>query len=592
MATDQVVLITGASRGFGAAAARAIAARGNTVVATMRNPGRDAPAVVQGFEERIVPMALDVTDPVQVAEAVHGTLARFGRIDVLVNNAGYGLYGPVEDVSESELWRQIDTNLLGQWRMMKAVLPSMRARQSGKIVNVSSLAGRIAGPYIGMYAAVKHGVEAMSESARFELRNAGVQVTILEPGMFASDWQTSSLDVCETVRTGASPYAVARESLETFQRQGATRPGPGSVAAALADIVELEQPLPMRWPVGNDAVHMIPIRLATSDELWAHLLRTGAFGSWRSWMYRGLGGPPPDPGSWAGENVVLITGASRGFGEAAARECARRGNLVVATMRNPGRDAAAVCAGYEDRIFPLPLDVTDSAAANEAVAWTLARFGRLDVVINNAGYGLYGPVEDLSESEVRRQVDTNFVGQWRLIKAALPHMRERRRGKIVNVSSLSGIVASPLMGFYAGSKHMIEAMTEGLRDEVEPWGVQVSVLEPGMYRSDWQTTNLDVCETVREGRSPYQAGVDRMLREFRARAITRPGSEAVANAMADIVQLEQRLPLRWPIGDDAVRMAASRRATADDRWEAELLAAGWTFTREELDTSGAFRPPA
>lgn len=586
MASEQVVLITGASRGFGASAARMIAARGNTVVAAMRSPDRDGPAVAAEVPGRIHPIRLDVTVSAEIEAAVRDTLARFGHVDALINNAGYGLYGPIEDVTEAELWRQIDTNVLGQWRMMKAVLPHMRARRKGKIANVSSLAGRVAGPLIGHYAATKHGVEAMSEAARFELRSTGVQVTIVEPGMFASDWQTNSLDVCEALREGRSPYAGAREALQAFQAAGQTRPGPGSVGAAMADIVELEQHLPLRWPVGNDAVEMIAARMKLTDNVWRHLVRTGGFGSFRRWMFAHT--PPPSEGDtspWRANSVVLITGASRGFGEAASRELARRGHTVIATMRNPGRDAAAVVAGFEDRIHPVQLDVTDSAGVEAVVADAIARFGRIDAVINNAGYGLYGPFEDFSEAEVRREFDTNFVGQWRLIKAVLPHMRERRRGKLVNVSSLSGIVPSPMMAFYAASKHMVEAMTEALADETERWGIQAVAVEPGMYRSDWQTTNLDVCEAVREGRSDYAKGVARALREFRERAITRPGSDAVAQGLADIVDLEQRLPVRWPIGDDCVRFTALRRELSDDAWERMMLAGGWGFAPDEVATN-------
>src|SRR4051794_27084493 len=112
MTEQQVVLITGASRGFGAAAARLIASRGNTVVATMRNPGRDAAAVTAGFEDRIHPYALDVTDREGIHATVAAVLERFGHIDVLINNAGYGLYGPIEDASEEEAWRELNTNVL------------------------------------------------------------------------------------------------------------------------------------------------------------------------------------------------------------------------------------------------------------------------------------------------------------------------------------------------------------------------------------------------------------------------------------------------------------------------------------------------
>jgi NAD(P)-dependent dehydrogenase (short-subunit alcohol dehydrogenase family) len=467
--------------------------------------------------------------------------------------------------------------------MIQAVLPSMRARGSGKIANVSSLAGRIPGPLLGMYAASKFAVEAMSESLRLELAATGVQVTIIEPGMFVSDWQTTNLDVCRRLRDGQSPYEpFATRGLDAFRATAATRPGSASVAAAMADIVELDQRLPLRWPVGNDSVHYIPVRNGVSDEVWQHLRDSGAFGYWRRPMYADEPGSPALSYDWSADNVVFITGASRGFGAAAARELAARGNTVVATMRNPGRDAPGVIAGFEGRIHPIALDVTDDDAVGAAVAEAVRRFGRIDVLVNNAGYGLYGPIEEFTEEEVRRQFDTNFVGQFRLVSAVLPHMRVQGHGKVVNVSSLSGQVPSKLMGFYAASKHAVEAASETLAEEVSRWNVQVTILEPGMYRSDWQTTNLEVCRAVREGRSAYQPGAERALAAFRRRAATRPGSDAVAAAIADIVQLQQPLPLRWPIGDDAISLIHARRATSDHEWEARMLPFGWGFSAEDM----------
>ena len=125
--------------------------------------------------------------------------------------------------------------------------------------------------------------------------------------------------------------------------------------------------------------------------------------------------------------------------------------------------------------------------------------------MNNAGYGLWGPIEALSEEELRRQFDTNFLGQWRMVHAVAPHLRAQRWGKIINVSSLSGRVPSPMLAPYAASKHAVEALTEGLREELVAWGVSATALEPGMYASDWQTAGLDVGEEIRTGRSPYTA---------------------------------------------------------------------------------------
>jgi NAD(P)-dependent dehydrogenase (short-subunit alcohol dehydrogenase family) len=143
-------------------------------------------------------------------------------------------------------------------------------------------------------------------------------------------------------------------------------------------------------------------------------------------------------------------------------------------------------------------------------------------------------------------------------------------------------VPSPLLSCYAATKHAIEAMSEGLAAELVAWGVQVTILEPGMYASDWQTTNLDVCERVRTGVSAYAQATERAIGGFRALAATRPGSDAVAAAIADIVQLQQPLPLRWPVGEDCLRMVADRRRASDDEWEARMRAAGWGFRPDDV----------
>jgi len=276
----------------------------------------------------------------------------------------------------------------------------------------------------------------------------------------------------------------------------------------------------------------------------------------------------------AESKVVLITGASRGFGQAAALKCAERGHTVIATMRNPERDGAALTTRFPS-IALYRLDVTDDALVRAVVADVERAFGRIDVLVNNAGYGLYGPVEEVTDEEVMRQFDTNVFGQIRLIRAVLPVMRRAGGGKIINVSSLSGRIVGPLMGLYAASKHAVEAISEALRYEVARWNVQVTILEPGMYRSDWQTTNLDVCARVRAGESAYQASVERALAAFRALAATRPGSDAVAVAIADIVDLQQPLPVRWPVGEDTYRTLAARATMSDEAWEQYIRTMGY-----------------
>lgn len=281
------------------------------------------------------------------------------------------------------------------------------------------------------------------------------------------------------------------------------------------------------------------------------------------------------------EKVVMITGASRGFGEAAAQEMARRGHKIVATMRSPERDGEGVRRGYEDHIFPTRLDVTDPASIAEAVSGALSRLGKIDALINNAGYGLYGPVEDMTEEEVFRQINTNFLGQWRVAKAVIPHMRTQGYGTIVNVSSTAGKIVGPLAGFYSASKFAVEAMSEALRYELDRFNIRVVILEPGMYKSDWQTASLDVCVAIREGKSNYQQSAETALRSFRELAATRPGSQAVGVAMADIVDLVQTPPLRWPVGEDAWRLLNLRRQASDEQWE-EMVRQGAFYQNGKL----------
>jgi NAD(P)-dependent dehydrogenase (short-subunit alcohol dehydrogenase family) len=252
-------------------------------------------------------------------------------------------------------------------------------------------------------------------------------------------------------------------------------------------------------------------------------------------------------------------------------------------MRDPDRDAKAVLEGFEDRIHPVRLDVTDPDATVACVEDAVSRFGRVDALVNNAGYGLFGALEDLSDDELRRQFDTNFLGQWRMLRSVAPHLRAQGYGKIINVSSLSGRVPSPMLSCYAATKHAVEAMSEGLAGELVAWGVQVTILQPGMYASAWQTRSLDVCERARSGASAYRRATERAVTQFRALAATRPGSDAVATAVADIVQLQQPLPLRWPIGEDCHRMVSDRRRSSDDDWEARMRAVGWGCRPDDVD---------
>src|SRR6195952_1734961 len=180
----------------------------------------------------------------------------------------------------------------------------------------------------------------------------------------------------------------------------------------------------------------------------------------------------------------FITGASRGFGREWAIAALERGDTVAATARDTSTLDDLV-AQFGDKILPIQLDVTDRAADFAAVAQAHDHFGRLDVVVNNAGYGQFGMVEEISEAEARAQVDTNLFGALFVTQAALPYLRAQGSGHILQVSSIGGISAFPNIGMYNASKWALEAFSQSLAAEVADFGITVTIIEPGAYSTDW-----------------------------------------------------------------------------------------------------------
>ena len=269
------------------------------------------------------------------------------------------------------------------------------------------------------------------------------------------------------------------------------------------------------------------------------------------------------------QQVVLITGASRGLGLATARELASRGHTIVATMRNPDRDSDAVLKGYENLVHPAQCDVSDAASVTAVVSDALRTHGHIDSVINNAGHGLYGPIEELSDAEIAQVFDTNVTGPLRVTRAVLPSMRERGCGKIIMVSSLAAFTLGPLSGMYAASKGALELASEALRQEIWHWGIQVCLIEPGVYKSGFHAS-LVVAEKLSGGKSIYSEIVEKVKKLHLPLAASRPGPQTIASTLADAVEIEQPLPLRWPVGDDTHQLMAMRRMLTDAEWEAVL----------------------
>jgi NAD(P)-dependent dehydrogenase (short-subunit alcohol dehydrogenase family) len=188
-------------------------------------------------------------------------------------------------------------------------------------------------------------------------------------------------------------------------------------------------------------------------------------------------------------DVWFITGCSTGFGRELAKLVLDRGYRAVITAREPSK-ILDLKVGHEGRALILELDVTDKAEVAEAVKRAESVFGSIDVLVNNAGFGYVGAVEESDESEVRAMVETNFFGLARMINVVLPGMRRRRRGSIVNVSSIGGLVGFPGVGYYNATKFAVEGLSESLAKEVAPLGIKVLLVEPGPFRTDWAGRSL------------------------------------------------------------------------------------------------------
>jgi NAD(P)-dependent dehydrogenase (short-subunit alcohol dehydrogenase family) len=248
------------------------------------------------------------------------------------------------------------------------------------------------------------------------------------------------------------------------------------------------------------------------------------------------------------QRVVLITGASSGVGRATAQLLAQSGYKVFGTGRNPA--TAQAIPGVE----MLPLDVRADDSVRACVEGVVDRSGRLDVLINNAGYELAGALEELSTDEARAQFETNFFGVVRMVDAVLPLMRRQKRGHIINVGSLSGLSAIPFLGIYSASKFALEGYTEALRHEVKPFNIHVSLTEAGFLN----TPMMHHRQLAANRLSEYEPWRQRALNAIRGHEEKGPGPEAVAETLLAIVS-DNSPRLRYLIGGQARNTVRLRR---------------------------------
>jgi len=261
--------------------------------------------------------------------------------------------------------------------------------------------------------------------------------------------------------------------------------------------------------------------------------------------------------------IILITGASRGFGKIWAKALLQRGDKVVATARNLA-DLNDLVQEFGDAVFPIQLDVTDRAAAFEAVSKANAHFGRIDVLVNNAGFGLFGAIEETTEQQARAQMETNFFGLLWITQAIVPIMRAQQSGHIIQVSSVLGLVTLPVLGVYNASKYAVNGLTETLATEVKGFGINVSLIEPNGFSTDWsgasafQTQPMEIYAPVKKA---FADG---------ASADSWGNPETTANAVLALIDSENP-PLHFLLGKVAypmVKQAYAERVADFDKWEA------------------------
>lgn len=246
--------------------------------------------------------------------------------------------------------------------------------------------------------------------------------------------------------------------------------------------------------------------------------------------------------------TFLITGVSSGLGKAFAEGALSAGHRVIGTVRQDS-DADAFAASAPGRAHPLVLDVTDFAAIPAAVAAAERRVGAIDVLVNNAGYGHEGVLEESSMDDLQRQFAANVFGPVAMMKAVLPGMRERRTGHIVNVTSMGGFITMPGISFYCGSKFALEGISEAIGTEVASFGIRVTALAPGQFRTDWAGRSMD-----RTPRSiaDYDAVMNPLRVARQAKSGNQPGDPAkAAQALLALIEAEHP-PVRLFLGDDAL----------------------------------------
>jgi NAD(P)-dependent dehydrogenase (short-subunit alcohol dehydrogenase family) len=276
------------------------------------------------------------------------------------------------------------------------------------------------------------------------------------------------------------------------------------------------------------------------------------------------------PSSTETTPVWFITGCSTGLGRALAERALQKGLRVVATARDPSR-IRDLASAYPKTSLALALDVTNSIQRADAVGQAERTFGRIDVLVNNAGYGYLAAVEEGEDEEVRAMFETNFFGLVALTKSVLPGMRSRGRGHIINISSVGGLIGNPSSGYYNATKFAVEGLSEALSKEVEPLGIRVTVIEPGPFRTDWAGRSL---KQPRSQMEAYAKTAGARRAEISGYSGRQPGDPMRAAEAVIQVAESPTPPLNLVLGAqglERVRAKLAKLTRGLDQWEAVTM---------------------
>ncbi|MDE1726656.1 MAG: SDR family oxidoreductase [Thaumarchaeota archaeon] len=266
------------------------------------------------------------------------------------------------------------------------------------------------------------------------------------------------------------------------------------------------------------------------------------------------------------QKVAIVTGSSSGIGYETALVLARNGFRTYATMRNLEKAKAISDVAKKEKLslHTIKLDVTDEKSVNDAIKTIKSEAGRIDVLVNNAGYGLMGSLEDLLMSEIKAQYETNVFGLIRVTQAVLPIMREQKGGIIVNISSIGGKMAMPLSSPYIGTKFAVEGLSESIAYDLEPFGIKIILIEPGAIKTNFDT-GMIVAQKNQNPISPYYNGMQKLQSSLNA--ILKNGT--LPAKVADVILNAITIPnpnLRYTVGDDAALLAQKRRELPDSEF--------------------------